>query len=138
MTTPAMPEDRTEAVGVYKAILKRIVDNRPSGTRQRLAIALGKNRSFISQITNPTYDVPIPARHVETIFEVCHFTVEERRQFMAAFARAHPRRVTLVSAKGDVRLVTVKLPDLGDANRNRLVDELMADIAQRIARIVKE
>lgn len=136
--TAAMPQDRAEAVGVYKSMLKRIVDNRPSGTRQRLAIALGKNRSFISQITNPTYDVPIPARHVETIFEVCHFTADERRQFMTAFARAHPRRFTLVSAKGDTRLVTIKLPDLGDADRNRMVDDLMADIAQRLARILKE
>ena len=44
-------------------------DNRPSGTRQRLAGALGKNRSFVSQIANPAYPVPIPVQHLETIFE---------------------------------------------------------------------
>ena len=37
-------------------------------------IALGKNRSFVSQITNPAYAMPIPAQHLEIIFEICHFS----------------------------------------------------------------
>ena len=45
------------AMAEYKGILQRLLDNRPSGTRQRLAHALGKNRSFITQITNPSYGV---------------------------------------------------------------------------------
>ena len=53
------------AVAEYKRILLRVLDLRPSGTRQRLADALGENRSFVSQITNPAYPVPIPPRHVE-------------------------------------------------------------------------
>ncbi len=39
----------------YKAILAQIIDDRPSGTRQRLAAALGKHRSFVTQITSPAY-----------------------------------------------------------------------------------
>jgi hypothetical protein len=42
-----------EAVARYKAILQRVIANRPSGTRQRLAGSFGKNRSFVSQISNP-------------------------------------------------------------------------------------
>ena len=84
------PTPSEEAVVTYKAILKRVMDNRPSGTRQRLAGALGKNRSFISQITNPAYATPIPARHVETIFEICHFSPDDRQLFLEAYARAHP------------------------------------------------
>src|SRR5260221_5427312 len=88
-----MPErSRADAVAAYKAVLKRIIDTRPSGTRHRLAIALGKNRSFISQIANPVYAVPIPVQHIETIFEICHFTAADRRDFLAAYAQAHPRR----------------------------------------------
>src|SRR5689334_3844593 len=45
--------ERADAVGAYKTVLQRVLDARPSGTRHRLAIALGKNRSFISQIANP-------------------------------------------------------------------------------------
>ena len=54
------------AIADYKKILKTVLDNRPSGTRQRLAMALGKNRSFVSQIANPAYAMPIPAQHLET------------------------------------------------------------------------
>ncbi len=61
-------------VADYKAILRRVLDNRPSGTRLKLAAALGKNRSFVTQITNPAYLVPIPAKHVAIIFEVCHLS----------------------------------------------------------------
>ena len=50
-------------VADYKTILRRVLDNRPSGTRLKLAAALGKNRSFVTQITNPAYLVPIPAKH---------------------------------------------------------------------------
>ena len=66
---------RADAVAAYKVVLKRIIDARPSGTRHRLAIALGKNRSFISQIAQSCgHATPIPAQHLETIFEICHFT----------------------------------------------------------------
>src|ERR1041385_2967792 len=80
------------SVAEYKEILKRVLDNRPSGTRQRLASALGKNRSFISQIASPSYSIPTPAQHLDTIFHVCHFSVDEQRAFLEAYHRAHPNR----------------------------------------------
>ena len=43
----------------YKRVLQEVCDNRPSGTRGRLAIALGTNRSFVSQLVNPVYAMPI-------------------------------------------------------------------------------
>ena len=80
-------------VADYKAILRRVLDNRPSGTRLKLAAALGKNRSFVTQITNPAYLVPIPAKHVAIIFEVCHLSGAERAAFIEAYGRAHPGRL---------------------------------------------
>ena len=51
-------------------------------------MALGKNRSFVSQITNPAYATPIPVRHLETIFEICHFSPKPTRgRFLDAYAR---------------------------------------------------
>ena len=76
----------------YKRLLQQVCDNRPSGTRGRLALALGTNRSFVSQLVNPVYPMPIPAQHLETIFEVCHFSPAEREAFLAAYDRAHPGR----------------------------------------------
>jgi len=71
MTTGAETRDPGDRnVADYKVILRRVLDNRPSGTRLKLAAALGKNRSFVTQITNPAYLVPIPAKHVAIIFEV--------------------------------------------------------------------
>ena len=46
------------AVAEYKRIFKEVLDNRPSGMRIRLAHAMSKNRSFVSQISNSTYPVP--------------------------------------------------------------------------------
>ena len=83
---------KSASVEAYKSILRNVLDRRPSGTRQRLAIALGKNRSFISQISNPVYPVPIPAPHLEIIFEICHFSGAEKREFLECFTRAHPGR----------------------------------------------
>src|SRR6185295_14451458 len=97
------------AVARYKEILQRVMETRPSGTRQRLAGALGKNRSFISQITNPAYATPIPARHLETIFEICHFSPDDRAAFTEVYSRAHPRRMTERPDRR-VRAHTIYLP----------------------------
>jgi hypothetical protein len=129
---------RVDAVTAYKTVLKRIIDTRPSGTRHRLAIALGKNRSFISQIANPVYAVPIPVQHLETIFEICHFTAADRRDFLAAYAEAHPRRHDLVKKAAGTRKLMLTLPDLGNARRNRLLDEAVADFARRLTRFTEE
>ena len=126
--------ERIDSVGSYKGVLKRVLDTRPSGTRHRLAIALGKNRSFISQIANPVYAVPIPVQHLETIFEICHFTAADRREFLAAYADAHPRRLDVVRKAAGTRKLVLTVPDLGDARRNRLLDETIAEIARRLAR----
>ena len=130
--------ERSAAVAAYKAVLKRVVDTRPSGTRHRLAIALGKNRSFISQIANPVYAVPIPMQHLETIFELCHFTAGEKREFLAAYAEAHPRRLDLVRKPAGTRKLVLTLPDLGDSRRNRLLDEAIVEVARRLGRFVEE
>jgi hypothetical protein len=129
---------RADAVSAYKAVLKRIIDTRPSGTRHRLAIALGKNRSFISQIANPVYAVPIPVQHLETIFEICHFTAADRRDFLVAYAEGHPGRHGPVKKPAGTRKLTLSLPDLGSASRNRRLDEAVIEIARRVAQLIEE
>lgn len=128
----ALPLD---PVAEYKTILKEILDNRPSGTRSRLAAALGKNRSFVTQITSPPYPVPIPAAHVESILEICHFSPEARRRFLDAYARAHPRRHADGAERRRLRAHTTYLPELGDERRNREVDALIDELARRLTRI---
>src|SRR5436305_906624 len=120
----------------YKSILRSVLENRPPGTRQRLTTALGKHRSIISQITNPSYSVPIPAPHLSTIFEICHFSGEDRREFLEAYARAHPRRKEIPGGHPHrMRTLTVSVPDLHDAKKNRALDEMLTDFARRLARL---
>ena len=76
----AGPEQVSKALAEYKTILRRVLDSRPSGTRQRLAEALGKNRSFISQISNPAYSTPIPASTSNTSSNCATFRPARRRR----------------------------------------------------------
>jgi hypothetical protein len=116
----------------YKTVLKRVLDNRPSGMRHRLAKALGKNRSFVSQMANPAYATPAPASHLETIFEICHFSKAERSEFLAAYGRAHPRRLPAIRLPRATRTIALVVPDLQDAHRNAIVDRMIADFARNI------
>ena len=121
-------------VADYKAILRRVLDNRPSGTRLKLAAALGKNRSFVTQITNPAYLVPIPSKHVAIIFDVCHLSGAERAAFLEAYGRAHPGRLRAPFREAHTRTITVTVPDLGDDKKNRSLEQLVVDFAARLAR----
>lgn len=138
MKDAIVESDVGDAVADYKKVLQRVLDNRPSGTRGRLAQALGKNRSFISQITNPAYTTPIPAQHIETIFEICHFSPEERRVFLDGYARAHPRRAPSLREIRRLRQHVVHLPDLGDADKNRELDHLVGEFIQRLTKLMGE
>src|ERR1700743_2770774 len=103
--------DAPASVAEYKQLPKPARDSRPSGMRQRLAEAIGKNRSFVSQISNPAYEVPIPARHVAVIFEICHVSAPERAALLKAYARAHPGRLGLASDATHARKIALTLPD---------------------------
>jgi hypothetical protein len=125
-----------DAVSAYKRMLAEIIDKRPSGTRQRLATALAKNRSFISQITNSAYATPIPPSHLDLIFEVCHFSAAQKREFTRLYALAHPRRVP---AETMVRpTFAVQLPDLGDEDRNRKLHGLVSGFVRQIVKLIDE
>ncbi|MCP4384207.1 MAG: hypothetical protein GY798_22820 [Hyphomicrobiales bacterium] len=125
-----------DPVTLYKRILQTVIATRPSGTRQRLAGALGKNRSFVSQITSPNYATPIPARHLETIFEICHFSPDERQRFLDAYSEAHRRRLPAAGKTQRLRPHTVHLPDLGDDARNRELDRAVGDFVQKLTRLI--
>lgn len=129
--------EKAAYVEAYKTILRNILDQRPSGTRQRLATALGKNRSFVSHISNPAYPVPIPAPHLEIIFEICHFSSSEKRAFLEAFMHAHPNRLKQVRAGPSLRILRLEVFDFGNANKNREFDELVRETARRLVRLIR-
>ena len=121
-------------VADYKTLLQAVCDKRPSGTRGRLALALGTNRSFVSQLVNPNYAMPIPAQHLETIFEVCHFSPAERGAFLAAYDEAHPGRREVGEPATGTRVVSLTVPDLGNVRRNQAVDVMLTDFVRHLVR----
>ena len=136
MAQPAASQTPQDAVIAYKRLLAAIIDRRPSGTRQRLATALAKNRSFVSQITNPAYPTPIPASHLAQIFEVCHFSAPERQEFTRLYARAHPKK--MLAEKPSRSAAVVELPDLGDAAKNNKLHGLVSAFERDIARLIED
>ena len=130
-------EERAEAIATYKSILKEILDRRPAGTRHRLSQALGKARSFISQISNPTYTIAIPAPHLSVIFEVCHFSAEEKKRFLATYAEAHPRRPVSLETLPRLRTLHLPVPDLGDDRHNEDFDQLIHDFVDGLAKVAR-
>lgn len=135
---PAKPprEGADEAIGEYKLILSRVLETRPSGARQRLADALGKHRSFITQITSPAYATPIPQKHLATIFAVCHFSPAERDAFMAAYRRAHRGRLDIGGLTQRTRHLTLLVPDLGD-KQNAAFDKAVSEFITKMGALMR-
>jgi hypothetical protein len=125
-------------VADYKRVLQEVLETRPSGTRQRLATVLGTNRSFVSQMSNPGYAMPIPSQHIETIFELCHFSAAERLAFLAAYAAAHPERRDNGEVGAPTRLITIRVADLGDARKNQVLDEMISRLARQLGRFADD
>lgn len=136
MTDAPTRDAKAANIEAYKTILRDVLDQRPSGTRQRLATALSKNRSFISQMSNPAYSAPIPAPHLEIIFEICHFPPSDKRAFLDAFRRAHPNGSRQIRGSPSLRSLKLEVYDFGDEKKNRAFDELVRDTTRRLARIV--
>lgn len=126
-----------ERIRAYKILLAGVLEQRPSGTRQRLADALGKHRSFITQITSPSYATPIPQKHLATIFSVCHFSPTEREGFLAAYRKAHKGRVNIGDAERRTRHLTLLVPDMGDDRHNAAFDKAVADFINKMTTLLK-
>lgn len=130
--------DRAEKIALYKTLLRGVIDRRPSGLRGRLAMALGKHKSFVSQITNPSYTVPIPAVDLPTIFEICHLAPAEREKFLGLYREAHPERLQrpprAANAPHELRIA---LPQFQTEATARDVEAMILDFAARTIRLAQ-
>jgi hypothetical protein len=146
---PAKPAARSSVkapepgpIASYKAMLKDYIDRRPAGMRARIAGALGKHKSFVSQLTNPIYPMPVPARHLSTIFEICHFSAEERKTFLKAYALAHPARAADAGSgeNGSMqrrKVLPLEMPVLRDPRKQRALEALVRQFVERIAELIE-
>ena len=132
--------EREELIRRYKTILKDVVERRPSGIRLKIAEAIDRNKSFVSQITNPNYKTPVPERHLEIIFELAHFTPEEKAGFLQYYRLAHPRaRARLPAAHGvpNVRTIRIELAHLASPAEDAILDHLVREFARRVGDLMR-
>lgn len=130
---------KSDPVVAYKVFLRELVEKRPSGTRQKMATAFGTHPSFISQITNPTLKVPLPAQHIPVLFQVCHFTPEEQARFLDMYRAAHPSQSGSIEelAEGDRNVVKIVLPVFDDPQTRAEVEMLIRDHAERVIALAR-
>lgn len=133
-----MASDTEDAIRKYKTLLAEVLDKRPSGTRQRLADALGKNRSFVTQITSASYATPLPARHLATIFSVCHMGPAEQQTFIDAYNHAHPGRMKKTGGGQRLRHLSLMVPDFGSEEQNQAFDQAITELAHKIAALARQ
>jgi hypothetical protein len=129
---------RAAAIAGYKSLLRSFIERRPSGLRGRLALALGKHKSFVSQIANPAYAVPIPAGDLPIIFDICHLSAPEREGFLALYRRAHPERRSRRAAPAPrTHELRIAIPAFHAEATAREVEALILDHAARIIRLAQ-
>lgn len=142
MTDKPEAKSKEELVAAYKGILRSYIDLRPSGVRLKIADAIGKHKSFVSQIANPNYPVPVPGRHVSTIMDICHFSPEERETFLAAYRAAHPNQSRKVKPAGRAgtchHTLHLEVPNFGDARIQHEVEDAIREFARRIIAIAQK
>jgi DNA-binding transcriptional regulator YdaS (Cro superfamily) len=128
-----------DPVAAYKTLLRTLVARRPSGTRQKMAAATGTHPSFISQITNPSLRVPLPAQHIPAIFRACHFSPEEQKDFLALYARAHPAQFDALEELSEIErdVIRIPVPDLGDPEIRAEVEVAVREFAERLIALVR-
>lgn len=129
-----------EHIVAYKTLLREYLNRRPSGIRKKISSAINTHRSFISQVANPNYRVPLPAQYVPILMDVCHFTAEEQETFLAAYSAAHPGQALFARAAsiGDYKSVTVDLSAI-PAEKDRIaLSRAIREMADGMVLLVQE
>ena len=132
-------DNRKTWVAEYKTLLRDFIDKRPPGLRNKVAKSLGKHKSFVSQITNPNYRVPIPARDVQVIFDVCNLDPDERRQFLDVYGKAHSVEILPGAVDAGTHYeIKLMIPHFDDQAVTDEVETMIRDFASRIVQIASK
>lgn len=122
---------QADLIAGYKELLRGYLERRPSGLRKRISDVIGTNRSFVSQITNPKYSVPIPSHYVQPIISVCHLSAIERDAFVSAYILAHPGQADLLEPRGeDSAVLSIDLSAVADETKRALIRQTLKSMAE--------
>jgi len=134
----AGPREKLELIRAYKRVLHDALNARPAGVRLRIADTIGTNKSFVSQITNPRYNTPLPAKYVEPLLDAVRPTAAERDRFLALYHEAHHMAGKRAGrpATEKARVLRIELPRLGSRSLERRVDTLVQELARQVSDLV--
>ncbi len=82
----------------------------------------------------------MPKRHLPLIFELAHFTAEEKSQFLGYYRRAHPRVGAHAAdhpSSDDTRVMRLQLPRLASTQLETRVDNMVRDFAHRLSELLR-
>ena len=127
-------ESKLLAINTYKTLLRVAVERCPSGTKQQIAKELGTSRSFVSQIFNPAYEVPVPAKHLDKLIRLCALTQPEEAAFRAAHMRAHPPPAAK-NRGGNQNELCIPLPEFESADQRKAVKQAILASAEAIIKV---
>lgn len=131
---------RQVRIAAYKTTLRRFIDQRPSGIRRRIAEVTGTHKSFISQLTNPSDPTPLPARHIDAIFAVCHLSPEEKQAFLKEYHAAHPGHSEHAELRNvprrRTRTLHLQVPVIEDQRKQKALESLIRDTVRRLCELV--
>ena len=121
----------------YKLLLQGLLQRRRRGIGQAIADATGTNPSFVSQMTSPAYDVPLPVQHLRTIIDTAGFTSDEERTLIEAYLQAHPERADELLDRGhgrsDSRTIAITVPVLSSERAQRHLEAAIQRMATEFA-----
>lgn len=127
-----IPED--ELIRAYKDKLRRYLEIRPSGLRKKISDEIGTNRSFVSQITNPRYSVPIPSHYIHKIMDICHLSAVERSEFISAYLAAHPGQAELIGNQSisESDKFKIDLSAVSDMQQREIIKHTLKNMAETL------
>lgn len=127
-----LPNQKEAAIKSYKERLRAVIERCPSGTKLRIAEKTGTSKSFVSQISNPNYVIPIPHKYLESIIEICDFSESEEKSFREAYQTAHPPTDDLES-RNEMR---IPLPNFKDPEQKEKAEEAIRSAAKTILDLI--
>lgn len=133
-------QKQLELIAAYKELLRGYLEKRPSGLRTRISDAIGTNRSFVTQITNPKYSVPIPSHFVHKLIAICHLSPSERTSFLAAYLEAHPGQSELLENTDLIetdRLI-IDLSGVKDTTQRNLIKQTLKYTAESLIALASD
>lgn len=127
-------QNKSESITAYKEVIHKALARCPRGTKSKITKELSKNASYISQITNPEYAIPIPGQYVNKIVNICALNSEEEKQFRHLYAVAHPDKEKKRTRSNNE--ICIQLPKSMNATERRRVEQAINEIAETIINLV--